>query len=442
MLPLVILLNIIFFCSGYFRGVTLATITDRRWSRMEDIFTIAVLAGLISFILWLVFYLRQNAFKGLLPISRFHLLKEFVIILVTILGLCSLIVAYEEGLFIKLRQVSKNINLEKEQTIVKLADHFLPFSPSEFAAKKTKQEYNRQGEIDSSTGVLRKGQVAGYSYLNFSYEYEDRDDSSRLYIKARRWLTEHRKDSIINIIDRYLRLCKKYGGHYRLNVMSHVNSIFATPEFSIGDNRIESYEPETGFAPYIDRYNVTQGLYKVEYAREGLDKGILIALFYFTLCAGILLFSFRVVPIAIWFRGIVVAIIFLILIAIAGITSSTGIVPTTMAIVIFVFGLYVFSHNVTTKTYKLTSGVCYLLSLWSLPAITMVVHELLRIICRYNFDYSEQEIALHHNRAYRFYSWLGDHSKDWVVAGLIFALLMMFFVMIPLIKKWRANPEE
>lgn len=450
MLPLVILLNTIFFCCGYFRNVTLATITNWRWSRMEDAAIIAVLVGLISFILWLVYYLRQNAFKGLLPLSRFYLLKEFTIILVTILGLCALIFVYQEGLFVKMRQVSKNVNLSKEQATVKLADHFLPFNIADFSAKKTKQEYNKQGELDSSTGTLLKGQVQGYSYLNFSYDYLTYDDiqlynnaeDSLIDIKARRWLTERKKDSIAYIIYRYFRICRQYGGTYRLNVKSHVNSIFATPNLNIQDNGIESSKPETGFAPYIDRYNVTGGIDKVEYARKGLDKEAIIALFYFVLCASILLFSFRVVPIGTWFRGIIVAILLLILIAIAGVISSTGIAPTTMTVVIFVFGLYIFLHNVSTKTYKLTSGVAYLLSLWGLPVITIVIHEWLRIICQYNFDYSQEEIVLHHNRAYRFYTWLGDHSKDWMIAGLIFSLLMMLFIMIPLIKKWRANPEE
>ncbi|MNE76102.1 hypothetical protein D3C80_1723160 [compost metagenome] len=99
-------------------------------------------------------------------------------------------------------------------------------------------------------------------------------------------------------------------------------------------------------------------------------------------------------------------------------------------IVIEAIAAFIIAVNlISQKRKKLVAGICYLLSLWSLSGFITVSYFLLKEYWlrgdynSYSWEISSDNLLLHYT-------------------NLLFALIMVIFIMIPLAKKLQANPEE
>lgn len=440
MLPVVIILNIIFFFWGYCEDITLKNVGDWGYQTTITINAIAVLISFLLILIWLVFYLRHNAFKALLPISKFYLQKEFLVILIVIFGLASPIVLTECGANSKIKRVSKSVNIAKERRIEALAKHFLPFDLNRFSG--VNQHVTDTG---ADTSKLEPGMVAGLSYLNYRsrsyFEESESDSDSLLDVKAISWLKNHRKDSIINCIDKYLQLCRKYGADYKFNSTNHVNNIFSTTDFIVKEE-IPTYRyGQSGVVKnyYIERYYLVSGaISKIENARQGLRSGEYAALMMWTLCLSCLLFSFRITPLRTWITSIVVALVLTICTIVSYASTNDESILTLSPIVIGLGGLLISIINIFAKKHKYLAGVAYLLFLFVSTFFVIAVYGF-AYKCTYYY-YGNVEVSPVFSD--RLHDWLGNNTNNFFIANCIFCLLIVLVVMIPLIKKWRANPEE
>jgi len=442
MLPLVILLNTIFFFWGYCQDITLKNIVSGHYHFSDMMIGIAILLGILIILFWLIFYLRHNAFKALLPLSKFHLQKEFAIVLIVFLGLVAPIVVAHKGMNYKINRISKSVNTPKEKRIIFLAQHFLPFELGRFNSRKLYEAAN-----ESDTGRLETGMVPGVSYLNYrGSEYYDEgyiDKDSLLDIKAIAWLKEHRKDSIITYIDKYLQLCKKYGGEYKFNSTAHVNSIFATSDFQVKEEiPMTKYDKDEKLnnryiqSPYIS----LSAIERIIEVRKGLQLEEYFAWVMFALGFSFALFSFRVVPVKAWITAIVVAGLLAIGTAILYVVSNNERVLILSPIVLTIGSLCVSAVSIFQKKRKFFAGVSYLLAWIALPFFVVALYGFLYEYTGYS--YYASVMYAKEGFSHQMHDWLKDNSNNFLIANCIFALLMALFVMIPLIKKWRANPEE
>lgn len=441
MLPLVILLNVIFFFWGYCQDITLKNVGNWNFYATITISTFELLIAFLIVLVWLVFYLRHNAFKALLPLSKLYLQKEFLIILIIIFGLTSPILVTQWGVNTKIIKLGKSVNIKKERRIISLASHFLPFDLNNFSPRK---EYGEDGEIDTSK--IEKGMVAGLSYLNYRgrgvYDEAEPDYDSLLNDKAISWLKTHRKDSIINCIDKYLQLCRKYGAEYKFNSSTHVNGIFSTPDFIVKEEIPSEKRDSRGVlnSYYIaDEYWINGALNTIQFARAGIPLDEYWILGMWTLCLSCLLFSFRVTPIKTWITSIIAAIVLTVCTVIAYASLSDEKIMTLSAIVVGIVGFLISLFNIISKRQKFFSGIAYLLSLFTSTFWVMALYTFLYRSTGYDHYSTAKKVLTFSDR---FHDWLGDNSNNFAIANCVFCLLLVLFVMIPLIKKWRANPEE
>ncbi|MDI3322312.1 hypothetical protein [Pinibacter soli] len=441
MLPLVISLNIIFFFWGYCQNITLKNVSDWSYFAAITIDAVELLIAFLIVLVWLVFYLRHNAFKALLPLSKFYLQREFLIILIVIFGLISPILITKWGVNTKINKLGKSVNIKKERRIISLASHFLPFDLSNFSPRK---EYAEDGEID--TAKIEKGMVAGLSYLNFRgrgiYDETEPDYDSLLNEKAISWLKMHRKDSIINCIDKYLQLCRKYGAEYKFNSTAHVNGIFSTPDFIVKEEIPSGKFDSRGMlnSYYIaNEYRANGALNTIYFARQGLMPDEYWILSMWTLCLSYLLFSFRVTPIKTWISSIIAGVILTVCTVVGFASGRDENLLTLSPIVVGIVGLSISVVNTFKKRQKFLSGITYLLSLFVSTFFVLAVYSFVYRITRYDHYSTAKKVFTFSDRLH---DWLGDNSNSFFITNFVFSLLMMLFVMIPLIKKWRANPEE
>ncbi|MBV4357089.1 hypothetical protein [Pinibacter aurantiacus] len=443
MLPLVILLNIIFFFWGYCQDITLKNISYFHYYQFGFINGVAILVGIMTMLLWLIFYLRHNAFKALLPLSMFHLQKEFAIVLIIFLGLIFPIMIAHKGMNYKINRISKSVNTPKEKRIIFLAQHFLPFELGRFNAKKVYQPGN-----DNDTGRFEQGMIPGVSYLNYrGSEYYNEgyiiDKDSLLDIKAISWLKDHRKDSIITYIDKYLQLCKKYGGEYKFNSTAHVSSIFSTTDLLVKEEiPTDKYDKDEKVnnryiqTPYVS----LNAIEEITDARKGLKLEQYFACAIVALGFCFVLFSFRITPIKTWISAIVMAVILTVGTVTLYIVSNNERILILSPVVLAVASLCISAGSIFQKKRKYLAGVTYLLTWIVLPFFVLAVYGFLYEYTQYG--YYEDVTYIKNGFTHQMHDWLKDNDKNFLIANFIFALLMALFVMIPLIKKWRANPEE
>jgi hypothetical protein len=277
-------------------------------------------------------------------------------------------------------------------------------------------------------------------------EYDDKYPvaDSLLDVKAISWLKNHRKDSIVNCIDKYLQLCKKYGGEYKYSSTTQVNSIFSTTNFEVKrELPVDKYEDERKINPYYidDPYTASNALAKIDRERKGIPLDAYLSLIMAAICITFGIFSFRITPLKTWISAIVVGGVLAVCVSVI-----FAAIYDRMIFPIFLTTLEVITSsicvvNIFRRRHKYISGITYLLSLSILPFFILAIYWGLQAYIQDKY-YVVDENVLHHGRLYEFSFWLDANSNNFLIANCIFALVMMLFVMIPLIKKWRANPEE
>ena len=97
--------HIIFFIIGYVSGKLDFTETDNHYhSKDTDTMVFfSILIAVITIILWLVFYFKNNGFKSFYPKSNWDILKEWSMVLVVSLLMCSIHLSYLKGYDTRIR---------------------------------------------------------------------------------------------------------------------------------------------------------------------------------------------------------------------------------------------------------------------------------------------------------------------------------------------------
>lgn len=415
MLPVLLLLNAVFFLTGFQSNQKLDTLNDVRYHDYVAINSVAILLAIVLLIIWLIFYMRQNAVKNTLPLSKFHIVKEFLIIFIVFTGLSSFMVSHMYGRNYKTLYIAMHTNLEKEKTIVALAMNFLPFSADDFSSSTN--------DVEDKKAEFSYLNYSGHTYTYFGYNTANQAKDSCINAKAKQLLLTHDKTAILKAINDYLLLCKKYGANYHINVEAHVNSIFATPNFKIAGTLL-GISPENNKKYYIETDDVRHAINKIQSARENSFPEALLFVYYFAIGFTVILFSFRITAAKTWLIAVVSAILLIILVSIFGISAKLH--NESMFRVILSLGtivLLIAIGCILAVKNKQIGGAALVLFLWYLPALVMTVYGLISSGSNY---YYANEMNL----------------RNWNIAGIVFTFLFTTFIIVPLAKKWQSNPQE
>src|SRR5215218_10360490 len=81
------------------------------------LYTFSVLCSLLLVIVWLIYYLRNNAFKNFYRIGKWYLVKEFLLILTILFTSITYFESYHYGIKLKVRSITSKTVFEKEVSI-------------------------------------------------------------------------------------------------------------------------------------------------------------------------------------------------------------------------------------------------------------------------------------------------------------------------------------
>jgi hypothetical protein len=487
-----ILFNIIFILLGYLNGAIDFTETDNDYSRNDNddiIIFFSVMISILTAIVWLVYYLKNNALKSYYPKNNFSLFKEWLLILVVCFLNSSLIMAYLYGKDLKVRSYYTESEAKKRCEILSQGSFFVSGS---YSYHYNNDNYEGDAivaaanyDVDTATAVVDSVKVKdhffyrGRKYSNFSlldkninsYSFFGYNEDSLRKMKIKDWLFYNKKDSVKSLFKNYLAIVKEHKLKANIDEEKWTELVYDYPKFekykNIGAEEFEvSYDYENEIRrnqidtseQYVKKVKDTYYLYNKYYVPENSLKhsyetisnswtkpsvsiDTILLLLYIAIGFSLVLFSFRVTSgrnflIAIVALG-VVNILIGILTAIISSEYFYLAALLLLTIILFVYLILVIHR----KKGKGISGITLNATLWLLPSFGPIVYAIVLELAKSTTNYYDIiDIGLR-NEKFPFISFLKDYAYELLWFNVLFIFLMMLFFSRK-IKQWRGIAEN
>ena len=192
----IIIFHIVFFSIGYVQG-------ELDFNHFEDFYTydnipkvimfFSVLISILVFIIWLVFYLRNNAFKSFYAIGNSSLYKEWLLILLICTLNCTYIWSFDFGSDCRARSYFDREEADRRNEIIDMASFFTGFDFEPRFDGRTEEFEGTQ----ASTFVFNNKRYSVKSLINKTVSTARHSATQSGYNqRIRMWLSENRKDSV------------------------------------------------------------------------------------------------------------------------------------------------------------------------------------------------------------------------------------------------------
>ncbi|HFK5571065.1 hypothetical protein BAX97_07335 [Elizabethkingia meningoseptica] len=445
MLIVGIVINALYYLIGYMVG-TMDFTQNNDYKDDVTFFTFSVVISILALIIWLVFYFRNNSFKAFYPKTNNSLFYEWVHIFIIILSLSSFYFFYQWGKASHQRSYYTYPEIVKNGNLIIQMDYFIDAPLGEGDMDSLQMGLRKDGTRTKENGVFYKDSVTIYGIKYHKNALINREAEDRYYDKFPRG-SNMTNDSIMKklLADRNEAELKKKFQEYFALVKAHNLKTNLTPERLLKLN----YHPESGYMDYelvnprmpseinaatiaadggkgYSKFYVEQATLKDTfrtllraYEDPVIEKDVSIFIFYFSLILSLLIFAFRVTSGKNWLIAAVALgvlnIVFGLFSAITGGLLYLSLMLVCFALITGYLILILFNDKV-----KGNSGafVCmFLFSFtWFVPALYFFGHDIGVIDD---------------------YSW---KTKMYYI-NFIFVVIVFFFVS-RLIKKWRALPEQ
>lgn len=476
--------HIIFFIIGQISVHSIRDFYDR--DDYAELFESAIV-GLYStlvivlfFIIWLIYYLRNNPFKSFYPVTKIYLIKEFFTILFIVLISITLFNSYEYGRHLKKLKITASFDPIKESHIINQANCFLPIDTYNFESAahcdtiyrdldipdyipndscEEEVYYNNEDykhteattteEYTESLPVVERAKF--YSYLNYcsrshSIDLDSNIDSEIYTINAQRWLKNKQKDSIEMALMAYQELLNQYQIRNQFEPKTLTNWCFETPQHEVLGELISlSYYDEI----YPTYKNYAEFSYINSAVNEVYDnrKASFISLFnwelyfYFSLSISIILIMFRITRLKPWLIASIGMGVWIIIFAIMSNfikdESLLSYIYLFLWLVIFILGMY----WIIKKNRKTWSATFLIWSIYGFLALIPIIFEIIKDNTR--------EVKMCVNRLWKIitpehpiHSWIINNKDTIQLLNITTCIIFIVLVIIPLAYKWQSNPNE
>ncbi len=244
-----LLVNIIFFIWGYNHGAVdfgPANSTYYIDSTPAIVIMLSIVLALLAIILWLVFYLRNNAFKSFYPLKGNALYREWLLILLACLMNCTYSLSFLYGQDVRGRGYFSEEEFSHRVDILSMA--------SLFADGGFKDNGVDQTWVNDSP-VYKKRNYTTYrgkryplnSLLNketgsFTYQQDGKDSINEERVKG--WLVENRRDSVLWLMKEFDKIVKSHAAKTSVTPEKWLDLVYNYPSFSkyVTVGRVEFYE--------------------------------------------------------------------------------------------------------------------------------------------------------------------------------------------------------
>lgn len=487
-----IIFQILFFLLGYSNGqINFTDASDSYDYGINSGITIfvSVLITILVFIVWLVFYARNNGFKSFYPKNNLSLYKEWLLILL----FCALNSTYAVSYFyakdLRARNYYSEQEINRRLEIISLSSLFVDGSFQEgnfimqevdgksFRVERDSFQYNNRNY--SLKSLLNK-EIRSFTYFN------DKKDSL-VELKVKRWLIENKKDSVQWVFTEFFKIANEHKLKSNIDPNKWVELVYNYPEFTkyisvgrtyrendplynyyegVNDNLDYAVETEYDYANesidtlsktikvvngqeyvyskyYVPHNAIAKSYGKISSAYENPDVNFefLLSFIYLSIGLSLLIFSFKVTSGKNWLIALVSLGVVGIITGIFSVISSSSVTFPVIYILLFLGLLLHFIIILKSKTDKGITGITLNQILWIMPAILPTLYfialEIIKETSGYNdFNYYTSG----EKKDFPQVDWMNDHFPDIFSLNILFIFLFLLVFSIQ-IKKWKGIAE-
>jgi len=441
--------HVVFFLIGYANGKIDFT-AERDYDITDGIVIFfSVLVTLLFFVIWFVFYFRNNAYKSFYHLRPNHLFKEWLLLLLVCLLNVSYSISFVTG---KTLRVRSYYSYEETLRRCDIIDDASTFITSEYDYVRP---VNEDGTFNpDSTFTYNKVRYPYNSLMNKSGEsfYIDWDDKKHTDIHL--LMQKNDTAAVKKMMTDYLAIAHEHGLKGNVNVEKWFALTYHYPEFTeyelIGRGNETETIIENGVAQAVKptyKYFLPQEMLADNYeilARNWIkpiipDESIYLIL-YLSLGLSVFFFAFKATNIRSWIISIIGSgLLFVVMGIMATIFRSESVF-----LVYWLALSAVFTTHFFVKLYgrqdKGFSGISLNLMLWSLPAFLPLVYGLVMEI----FDhvtYLKQPDGTTKIFNTPQHDWLEANLGIFIFINILLVIAMMGFLTTQ-IRRWKALAEN
>jgi len=313
--------------------------------------------------------------------------------------------------------------------------------------------------VEAADAVAYPGAPATYLSFNLNSIYNfcslplmvsDSIKNGEYYAKKTyNLLHNQKKDSIQVLLDDYLNLVKEYEVGHRFRDKNWIDYVYNPPYYFVdyelsSPSRYSDAHKKHFKKDYISHADMRNTLVNLGRSKSCIfDPVEYLICLYIALGIALMIFTFRMTSMKTWIISVVGSIViyfiffslfFLVGLLIFGMEESLASILFLCFVFIFWFLAY---SGILSEKRKLISGVNFIWSIWTFPAILPVIVALYTSYLDWKFPYRYGPNSAEHPHLI----WIRDNWDLIFGANLILVLLFVFLIL-PVIKKWQAMAEE
>lgn len=439
-LVILVILNIVFFLTGYLNGRIDFSTNKEYYSTFNDsiLIFLSILISILFFVIWYVIYCKNNAFKSFYPIGNNFLYKEWLIILVICLLNTSYSICYIYGKNLKTRSYYTYEETRKRCATISMSSVF------------TVGEYeNFSSNLEDTLGnvILNKKHYLKNSLINRGLDEFSILSGTNYEMKVKNWMQNNNNVEVQKLLKDYITIVNEHGLKSNINAQDWFNLTYHYPDFIKYENVGRTFEANEfdDLDSKIYKYNVPQNALCNSYRALSnawtsplVSSSQIYFIIYLSLSLSLFFYSFKVTNGKSWLIGIVASGIISIIIGIfSGILSNGYSFLISWLLLIIGFIVYLFKIISKNEGKKFSDIVLNIL-LWVLPAFLPIIYALLLLYFDDSKEYTVNNEVITKNTPQ--YEWLSDNSDLLLLVNFSFIIITMYFVCY-WIKKWRALTE-
>ncbi len=468
-----------FFFLGYNSVNGLSIFKDWEYSGLEhfQIFLFGGLLLVLGLIVWLIYYLRHNAFKSFYPVTKSRLRKEFILVFFVFIINIPIFHTYLYARHLKLLKISAHLNPEEDAKIVNLAEAFIPTSSNKYDSQncfdsmeaRTEREKNMppppidycdasssepiSTEDISAVNTAEATAAPSSSYSEYLYgnyyqkaidNVEFENDANDYHYIVKRWLKNKERDSIKICLLAYFKTMDKYHARHKVDIDTLVAWCFL-------DEKNTVYHEVTSYYGGLKEFEFAQLNYmegefeaintSIKNVHSLKTEGFFSSIFYLYIALGlsILLILFRFTRLKPWISAIIGSGVWSIIFGLMTFAFDEDI--QFVFILFIVLCLFLSVQLIRSKQSKLFSALwLHWFSFGFLGLFPLVMYNIYRATGDINKCINHVWVNV--RPAYPIHDWI---NYNWDTIGLVnwgIGMLVALFLIIPLSYRWQANPSE
>ena len=470
-----------FFFLGYNSVNGLSVFKDYEYSGLEN-FQVFLFGGLIlvlGLIVWLIYYLRHNAFKSFYPVTKSRLRKEFLLVFFVFIINLPIFHTYLYARHLKLLKISAHLNPEEDAKIVNLAAAFIPTSSNKYDSQNCCDSFEARAERDknmpqtpidycdagssepistqeASIAVSEATAAPSSSYSEYLYgnyfqkaiqQVEFQNDEYHYHYIVKRWLKNKERDSIKACLKAYFNTMDKYHAKHNVDIDTLVAWCFADEKHTVyhevstyyGNFQEREYAKLNYMEGEFDAINTSiNHVYKLK--TDGFIS-VQQTIFYLYIALGlsILLILFRLTRLKPWISAIIGTGVWAIIFGLLTFAFEEDI---QYVFILFIFlCLFLSVQFIRSKRNKLFSALSlHWFSFGFLGFFPLLMYNIYSATGEINKCINHVWVSV--RPAYPIHDWI---NYNWATIGLLnwsIGMLVTLYVIIPLCHRWQANPSE